>query len=191
MGEKNLDYTSITDYLAFEEKSEFKHEFRDGEIVAMAGGTINHSTLSGNIHSAINTRTDTRGCRTFNSDLKVYFEKLEEFCYPDTYVVCGDLETSEYDKNSITNPILIVEVLSPSTEAYDRGEKFRKYRSIPSFKEYVLITADKICVETFYKQDEKSWIINTYLKSDEIIQLRSVDLEIPMSEVYRNVKFEL
>lgn len=187
MGEKRLDYISIADYLAFEENSEFKHEFRDGEIVAKAGGSMSHGRVIRNTNNYLDNSTKNKNCETFNSEIKLYFEKLEEFCYPDTYVVCGDLKTSEYDKNSPTNPILVVEVLSPSTEAYDRGEKFRKYKTISTFKEYVLITPDKVCVETFYKQDEQTWIMNTYLDIEDNIQLRSIGLAISVKEIYRNV----
>lgn len=190
MGEKKLELISVADYLAFEKDSEFKHEFRDGEIVAMAGGTINHGKVVKNITTALDTRTDGIGCETYNSEVRVYFEKTQEFCYPDTYIVCGDLQISEFDKNSVTNPILIVEVLSPGTEAYDRGDKFRKYRSLTSFKEYVLIASDKVCIETFFKQDDKSWVINTYMNSEDTIKLRSIDLEIPVTEVYRNIVWE-
>ncbi len=189
MGEKKLDYTSIADYLAFETSSEFKHEFRNGEIVAMSGGTVNQGTVIGNTYVALDKRTDAKGCRTFNSEVRVYFQKYEEFCYPDTYVVCGELQFSEYDKNSIANPCLLIEVLSPSTEAYDRGEKFLKYRSIKSFKEYVLISPDKVCIEVHYKQDDTVWYFNTYLKMEEQVYLRSIDEQILVSEFYRNIVF--
>lgn len=197
MGEKKLEYTSIADYLTFERESEFKHEYRDGEIIpvqqaepnveAMAGGTINHGIIGKNMMIALDKRTEKSGCHTFNNDIKIFIDKTYSFVYPDVYVVCGEIETAEFDEDSIINPVLVVEVLSKSTEAYDRGEKFRKYCSLPSFKEYILITQDEPLVEIFYKKDEKTWIMTTVIGLDKTVSLQSIDAEIPMQEIYRNI----
>ncbi|MEO0474226.1 MAG: Uma2 family endonuclease, partial [Bacteroidota bacterium] len=108
-------------------------------MFAMAGGTLNHSKLGSNIMAQLINRESTNGCSSFNGDAKIRVDSGNRFVYPDALVVCGEIESSQYDPNSITNPILVVEVLSDSTEKYDQGEKFRIYRNLPSFKEYVLI----------------------------------------------------
>ncbi len=187
MGEKKIAKTSIADYLAKEMESEFRHEYRDGEIVAMSVGSINHGILGRNMIISIDKRLDQGSCQVMNNDIRVYLERYESFVYPDAYVVCGDIETAESDKNSITNPLLVIEVLSPNTEAYDRGNKFRKYRSLTSFKEYVLISQEEYLVETFFKQDEKTWIINTTMGLENSVQIRSIGATIPMAEIYRNL----
>ncbi len=124
--------------------------------------------------------------RFFSSDAKVYVEKANAYVYPDLTVVCGDIERGKHEE-SIANPILIVEVLSKSTVGYDRGHKFRKYRSLPSFKEYMLIDQDQPIVDTMYRHDATYWRMRSTIGLDKSVKLYSLDLEAPMAEIYKSV----
>jgi len=183
------EYYTKEEYLAFEEASEGKHEYYAGRIVAMAGGTLDHSTISTNVTSALQSilMSENKPCRPFNSDAKIYVEKSESYVYPDTSVVCGEVETHDVKNDGITNPILIVEVLSDSTASYDRGVKFRKYCSLPSFKEYVLITQDEPIVEVLFR-DVDFWRMTTTVGLDRSVRLNSLNIEIPMGLIYRDIK---
>lgn len=182
------EYYTKEEYLAFEEASEDKHEYHAGRIIAMAGGTLDHSTISGNVFAALSSILKSRNkpCRPFNSDTKVYVEKSDHYVYPDASVVCGEVETHDVKNDGITNPVLIVEVLSDSTASYDRGAKFRKYCSLASFKEYVLITQDEPIVEVLFR-DVDFWRMTTTVGLDRSVRLNSLDIEIPMSLIYEYI----
>lgn len=183
------DKVSIKEYIEVEESTGIKHEYLDGFIRAMSGGTLNHSRISGNIFLVLSREIEEKekSCSVFNSDAKVYIEKANSFVYPDVTVVCGDIEVGEHGE-SIANPILIVEVLSKSTVGYDRGEKFRKYRSLPSFKEYVLIDQDQAVVDTLYRKDASYWRMSTTIGLEKSVKLYSLDIEVPMAAIYKNIQ---
>lgn len=186
MGEKALAKLSIKDYLKFEETAEVRHEFHNGEIFAMAGGTRNHGALGTNILTELNLLGRKTGCVTYNGDVKVRIEVSNRFVYPEASVVCGEVKTSVHDSESITNPILIAEVLSDSTEAYDRGEKFRLYQKLPSFKEYLLIDQKRAIVSIFFRKDENIWEMREIIGLDQTIHLQSLEADIQMADLYRN-----
>ena len=149
---------SFTEYLAFEEKSEVKHEFHDGKLIQMAGGTHNHNTISANIIGLLFSfflKKETP-CNTLTSDQKVYVPATNRVVYPDTTVYCGEPEFYLDRTAVISNPLLIVEVLSEETAEYDRTTKFENYCSIPSFREYVLVAQDRPFVEAFYLHDPET-----------------------------------
>ncbi|MEM6966307.1 MAG: Uma2 family endonuclease, partial [Bacteroidota bacterium] len=154
---------SIAEYLKMEKKAVEKNEYHNGKIVAMSGGTLAHAILGNKIGSLLenNIETNRQDCVVANSDLKVYIEKANRFVYPDAVVLCENPEYYKQDKNAITNPIIIIEVLSDSTEKYDRGEKFRMYASLPSFKEYILIDQHQPIVDTLFRADAKYWKMQT------------------------------
>jgi len=159
-------------------------------VYELAGGSINHGLLCGNIYSEIRNGLNTKnnGCKTLNSELKLYISIKNSFVHPDAMVVCDKIKASESDKNSITNPTLIVEVLSNSTALYDRSDKFFLYRQIPSFKEYVLIEQDKYLVEVYYKPtSDDLWNISRFEGIDQIIHLQSINLKINMTDLYFDV----
>ncbi len=180
---------SIQEYLEIEESTGIKHEYLDGFVRAMSGGSLNHSIIGGNFLFALKEGINAKNkkCLVFNSDAKVYIEKANAYVYPDLTVVCGDVETGEH-KESIANPILVVEVLSKSTGNYDRGEKFRKYRSLPSFKEYVLIDQDQPVVDTLFRRDASYWRMSTTTGLDKSVKLYSLGIEVPMTEIYKNIQ---
>lgn len=190
MGEKKLKKYTIPQYLALEEQALEKHEYHNGEILAMSGGTPIHSRLGANIIKVIGNAIDKAElpCDIYNSDRKIYIESVNHFVYPDAFVVCGDEQNSTQDENAVTNPILVVEVLSKSTANYDRTDKFRKYCSLPSFKEYVLITQDQPIVETLYKADKKTWHMVTTIGLHKSFYLHTIESEIQMTDVYKRIK---
>lgn len=179
---------SLKEYLEIEPTLMEKYEFRNGEIVAMAGGTLNHSLISNNASSELRNSLKGSGCLTFNSDLKVYIESHNHSVFPDAMVICDKAEMLESRNDILLNPMLIIEVLSPSTELYDRGDKFMKYRTLGSFKEYVLISTDKYMVETFYRESANYWVMRTAQGLDGTVHLFSINKTISLKDIYENVE---
>jgi Uma2 family endonuclease len=174
-------------YFAWEENQLEKHELIDGRIYAMSGGTQNHSSLA--INFLVLVRAHLRGgrCRVLNSDLKVNVLHTSNYIYPDLSVTCNDrdLEHSLY----ISYPCLIVEVLSPSTEAYDRGKKFEMYRHNPSLIDYVLVSCDEIAIDIYHKNDAGDWLILSY-RAEDCVELKSIGLGLPIEQFYEEIIFE-
>lgn len=173
MGEKKLDgHYTIAEYLELERVSELKHEYHNGRVYAFAGGSRNHGKIQFNVNRVLGNAIvdNNKPCSGYSSDVRIYIKPINSYLYPDTSVVWGEEETSEKQKKGITNPILVIEILSDSTKEYDRVEKFRKYRMLPSLQEYILIHQDKAEVETFYKGDDGVWNIGSVtLFQDETI----------------------
>ncbi|MEM9821706.1 MAG: Uma2 family endonuclease, partial [Bacteroidota bacterium] len=178
------------EYLELEKVSERKHEYQAGKIYAMTGGTLNHSLIGGNIVTALNNAlsANDKTCLVANSDAKIFVEKANAFVYPDASVICEPPEYHGINRQAITNPILIVEVLSKTTGHYDRGEKFRKYCALPSFKEYVLIDQDQPVVDTLYRADAKTWHMVTTIGLEKSIELHSIACTLSMEVIYRNIR---
>lgn len=184
---------SVEAYLKIESESIEKYEYHNGKIFALAGGTLDHGLLCGNIYTELRGGLKKKGsnCKSFTSEVKIYIEKTNSYVYPDAMVVCGDIEISEKEINSVMNPILIVEVLSKSTAEYDRGDKFYLYRQIASCKEYVIIEQKKEVVDVHYKSDNSDlWRITRYEGLDAIIKLQSLDLEISMKDLYFDIALD-
>lgn len=184
---------TIAEYREQEVTTGIKYEYHDGEIYALAGGSINHATLCGNIYSELRNglKNKNSNCRPFTSEIKLNIESKNSFVYPDSIVICGDIETSKNDENAVINPVLIVEVLSKSTSDYDRGDKFHLYRQIEGLQEYVLIAQDKPVVEVFFKKTGTDlWSINRIEGLEKVIELNSINLKIEMSELYLYVKLD-
>ena len=181
---------TIEEYLAQEETAAFKSEYEDGTIRAMSGGSINHGLIGGNIYTEIRNKIRTKGlnCLPMNSDIRLFIDSANSIVYPDLSVVCGEVETSEEDENAYTNPILVVEVLSKSTGSYDRGDKFHKYCSLPSFKEYVLIDQYKPVVDVLYKEGSDYWKMVTTIGLDKSIYLHTLDVQVSMEDIYQNAR---
>ncbi len=185
-------YYTIEEYFALDEASEAKYEYISGRVKMMTGGSLNHSTISVNtIHALLNfLNSSDRGCQVFNSDARVWIESAQSYVYPDVSLVCGPVEADFTQGQAITNPILIVEVLSPSTEAYDRGDKFHRYCSLPSFCEYLLINPQRPIIDSLYRnpQDAGTWAMRTIIGLDQNLPIFSFDTTIPLSEIYRNTR---
>jgi Uma2 family endonuclease len=174
------------EYFAWEEQQLERHEYIDGEVYAMSGGTVIHSQIASNFNRLLGNHLRGSGCKTLNSDCRVNVLGMDKYVYPDTSVTCDerDKTTTQY----ITHPCLIVEVLSPSTEAYDRGNKFKMYRRNPSLQEYVLVSTDVIEIELFRKIDTEDWRIINYQAGDSM-ELKSVNLTFLIDEIYEDIVF--
>lgn len=183
---------TFEEYLVKEKAAEYKSEYHDGKIVAMAGGSFDHNTIGQNAGNAISNqlKAKKKKCRVANSDQKVFIASYDKGIYPDVSVFCDKPKFHKNRKDVLTNPILVVEVLSPSTEDYDRGKKFTQYRSLPSFKEYVLIAQNEAKIESWYKQEENVWRISNAKGLDSSIYLYSLDIEITLSDIYYLVDFD-
>lgn len=186
---KKSKFYSPEEYLALEEKAEFRSEFDDGEIVAMAGGSFNHARIIGNINRAFGAKLN-KNCESVTTDVKVQVENYRKFYYPDVLVICGKPDFYEKRKDTIVNPILIVEVLSETTEAKDRGEKMLAYRTLESLREYVLVSQDKAVVEQYIKNADGDWIHKATIGLKSIVKFESINVEVEIEELYARVEFE-
>jgi Uma2 family endonuclease len=182
----NIPRFTPEEYFNWEEKQLERHELIDGEVYAMSGGTKNHSRIALKFGSLLDSHLGNSGCETANSDLKVKIVNSTNYTYPDVSVTCDDRDktTTKY----ITYPCLIIEVLSDSTEAYDRGGKFRMYRQNPIFQDYVLVNSEKIEIDLYHKTESGSWEIINYQAGDKI-ELKSVNLTFPIERIYEGIDF--
>jgi Uma2 family endonuclease len=171
-------------YLAAEVHRETKHEYLDGVERAMAGGTPDHGALAAQLIGQLVGALAERPCRVFSSDVRVRIERANRSVYPDASVVCGKLQNASDDANAIVNPVLIVEVISDSSEAYDRGEKFRYYKLLASLVEYVLVSQREPLVEVF-RRDGESWRVTEY-PAGTVVRLDSVGAAVSVDALYRN-----
>ncbi len=180
---------TLKEYLALERRAECKHEFIDGQIVAMTGASANHNQIAMNVGVSLYLQLGDKPCRVFQSDMRVQVDPARFYTYPDLVVVCGEEQYGDGELDMLLNPTLIVEILSPSTEAYDRGEKFRRYRSVGSLQEYVLIAQDRPHVERFMGQSGGDWVLSEFEELDTGVDLKSIGCQLLMSDVYRRVSF--
>ena len=172
------------EYFVWEETQLEKHEYIDGQVYAMSGGSKNHSLISVRFITLFANHLEESSCETGNSDLRVNIFETENYTYPDVSVTCDerDKSTTQY----ITYPCLIVEVLSDSTEAYDRGGKFRMYRQNPVLQDYLLVSSTRIEIDLYHKNDAGEWVIVNYQEGDTI-KLNSINLSFPIEQVYRGL----
>lgn len=184
---------SPADYYRRERVAEFKSEFYAGEVFAMAGGSVNHSLIKANVVGTMRDalRKKGGGCRTFDSDLRVKIPKTGLRTYPDLSVICGPVETDPDDDagETATNPTLIVEVLSDNTERYDRGKKFDHYQTIATLRQYVLVSQDQPKVDTFLRQPDGTWQYLSFAGLDAVATLASLDVALPLAEIFMGVTF--
>ena len=182
---------TVEEYLAIEREAEYKSEYYRGEMFAMAGGTGKHSILAARMIRLLGNRLVGRGCETYTSDMKVQIEPGGLHTYPDVSVVCGKPEYTDDVEDVLVNPKLIVEVLSKSTEAQDRGSKFQEYKKIASLEEYVLVSKTKALVERFGRRPGAEWTQYAEARGMKaIIELQSLGIAIPLEEIYSEIMFE-
>ncbi|MGI9035513.1 MAG: Uma2 family endonuclease [Pyrinomonadaceae bacterium] len=177
------------EYLALEEKSEFRSEYVDGYIYKLAGGTEAHNDITLNIASQLKIKLRGR-CKTFANDMKVWVEEAGTFFYPDVTVVCGERKFYRDRCDIVENPILLIEVLSKSTDEYDKNDKFLIYRNIPSFQEYVLISQNRPAVQQFNRQADGKWLHQATIGLNSKVYFESVDMELSLEDIYDLVEFE-
>lgn len=179
---------SVEEYLAFERASEEKHEYLNGEIFLMSGASPNHNTIQINIAAALHTQLRQRPCMIYGSDQRVRIPDTGLYTYPDFSVICDPPQFEGGD--TLLNPTLIVEVLSPSTESYDRGRKFQHYRALPSLREYVLIAQDSPHIERYLRQPNDEWLLADATGLDASIELASIGCRLVIADVYERVTFD-
>jgi Uma2 family endonuclease len=183
------------EYLEQEVTAEFRSEYRNGEVIPMPGGTFNHNRLAGNFYSNFNAQFENPGFETqpheaFINDIRLWIPSYRLFTYPDVFIIQGEPELLEGRQDTMLNPKVIVEVLSDSTELYDRTDKFKMYRSLRSLKEYILVSQYKIRVEHYAIDQQGEWVFRDYEGLEAVLKLVSVPFEIKLSQLYRKVAFE-
>jgi Uma2 family endonuclease len=178
------------EYLTTEREQETRNEFIAGQVYAMTGAKENHNLIVTNLIITIGTQFKQRPCRVFASDMKVRIDLADACTYPDVAALCGERQYHDERRDVITNPALIVEVLSESTEAYDRGDKFALYRRLPSLQEYLLVSQERIAAELYTLQADGRWLLSTFDRADQEIALESVDCTVPMAEIYDKVELD-
>ncbi|MFB2977085.1 Uma2 family endonuclease [Microseira sp. BLCC-F43] len=183
-------YYSPQEYLELEEAAEFRSEYHAGEIIPMTGGTPNHNQIAGNFYAAILAALRGQPYRVFMTDLRLWIPQRKIYTYPDVMVASRPVELLEGRKDTITNPLMIAEVLSISTESYDRGKKFEHYRTIPTFQEYILIDQYRMHVDQFSKTEEGRWLFSEYDGEGAVLSLTCVKLQIPLPDIYQEIEFE-
>ncbi|GAA6615820.1 Uma2 family endonuclease [Scytonema sp. NUACC26] len=181
---------SSEEYLELEINSEQRHEYINGEIIPMTGGTPNHNQIAGNFYAVLNFALKRQPYRVFVTDQRLWIPKKRIYTYPDVMIVRGELQLQEGRRYTITNPLIIAEVLSASTRSYDKDEKFLAYRTLPTFQEYLLIERYEVHIEHFFKTDNKRWSFLEYDDINETLSLNSISFEIGLTDIYNKVEFE-
>jgi len=182
---------TLEEYFELERTSEERFEFWDGEVFCMSGVSEEHAEIETNLIVSLKSRLRARGCRVFPANVRIKVPSAPPYRYADLSALC---EVAQFEEvggvDALTNPPLIVEVLSPSTEAYDRGDKFTHYKSISSFREYLLVAQHRPHVTQFFRQADGSWAYNEFNDMESVLSLRSLDCEMPLSEIYNGVGFD-
>ncbi|MEH1888283.1 MAG: Uma2 family endonuclease [Nostoc sp.] len=184
-------YYTPEEYLELEEKAEYKNEYKDGEIIPVTGGTTNHNKIAGNFYKKFPTTVQGQAYDIYIGDVKLSIPRYRLYTYPDVIVIKGKPIYEGTGTTTIINPLLIVEVLSNSTKNYDKTDKFKYYRSIPGFQEYIMIDQYSFAVEQFAKQAESQWIFKEYEGEEAVLVLDSIDFKIALRDIYERVDFEL
>jgi Uma2 family endonuclease len=175
---------TIEEYLQMERSSEQKHEYYNGEIFAMSGASPKHNVIFRNLYGKLAYRLEGKPCQPYGSDLRIHIPENTLFTYPDISVICRDIVTEEKDEDTIIEPSVLIEILSPSTKNYDRGTKFKLYRDIQSLKEYVLIDSEAASVEIFRLNESGHWQLEEYKNPDDFLKVNTVDFRLSLGEIY-------
>jgi Uma2 family endonuclease len=184
-------YYTPEEYLALEETSEDKNEYRQGEIIPMVGATTNHNQIAGNFYRRFPLTINNQDYYTYMETVRLWLSDYSIYTYPDVMVIKGQPLYQGNSQSNVINPLIIVEVLSNSTQAYDRGDKFKFYRSLPTFQEYILIEQSSYSVERYYKQKDDQWLVDFLTGENAVLQLVSVDWQISFQDLYQRVNFDL
>jgi Uma2 family endonuclease len=176
-------YLSPEEYLAIERQAEYKSEYVDGVMYAMAGSSERHNLIAGNLITELNIQLRKAPCRIYPSDLKVRVPNSKRFFYPDVSVVCGETQFADDERDVVLNPILIIEVLSESTAAFDRGKKFQSYQQIESLQEYLLVAQDEYLVEHYLRQENGHWLYTKVSDLDRAIILPTLKCQLALSDI--------
>lgn len=193
-GKKNF---TIEEYLEFEKSSLEKHEYYlgeifempgHGELLAMSGASNRHNKIYSNLFGGLAIKLKGKHCQPYGPDMRIYIPENTLFTYPDITIICGDFISSDVDEDSIVKPVILIEILSPSTRRYDRGEKFKLYRDIPTLKEYIMIDSQSILAEAFRINEKGHWELEEYKLATSELKFSSIQISIPLSEIYEGTK---
>ncbi|MCA2692373.1 MULTISPECIES: Uma2 family endonuclease [unclassified Microcystis] len=182
---------SLEEYRNLETSAETKHEYHDGEIIEMTGGSINHNSILINLIVLLKLALRGTNYRLQSSDLRLWIPQYNRGLYPDLMIIAGEPLLSDNRNDEILNPCLIIEVLSPSTSGYDRGDKFRYYRSIPQLNQYLLVSQGEILIESYSKTSENNWLLQEYTPARGIISLDSLGISLNLADIYEGIDFSL
>ena len=189
MATASITHLTPAEYLEIERKADFRSEFLNGAMFAMAGASVSHNRIVSNALFHLRLALQGKDCDVLSNDLRIYVPATGLYTYPDISVVCGRLEFAGANQDTVTNPILLIEVLSESTKHYDRVEKFRHYRTIPSFREYLLLAQDEVRAEHHIRQDDGSWSFREFTSAEDSITLSSIDCTLTLASAYERVEF--
>ncbi len=190
MASQPRHYLTAEEYLEIERRAHTKSEYFAGEMFAMVGGSREHSLIVGNTARSLHNQFHDRTCEVHTHDFRVKVSETGLYTYPDIVALCGKAELEDSHRDTLLNPMLVIEVLSDSTEAYDRGGKFQHYTKLESVQEYVLISQDRMLVERFRRQDENEWLLRIATAPDDVVDLQSVSAKLRVGDVYARVEFE-
>ena len=182
-----IHYLTPQEYLEIERRAEYKSEYFDGEMFAMAGASPAHNEITLNVASEIHSQLKKRPCYVYANDVRVKISATELYTYPDIVALCGPPRFEDNQKDTLLNPTVIIEVLSDSTEAYDRGKKFQHYRTLESLQEYVLISQQECRVEHYVRQPGNQWTLTEIHDLAEVIQLSSIQCQLALADIYEKV----
>lgn len=183
-------YLTPAEYLAFERQSDIKHEYFRGDLFAMSGASRQHVRIAVNATIVLGNQLTRRGCDVFNSDMRVKVSPTGLYTYPDLAIVCGRPRFEDKELDTLLNPSVIIEILSKSTEAYDRGEKFAQYRMLETLTDYLLISQTRPHIERFTRQEGGLWLLSESIGLDAVMPIESIQCQLPLAEVYDRVEFE-
>jgi Uma2 family endonuclease len=183
-------YITTAEYLAIERRADVKSEYFNGEMFAMTGASRRHNVIAGNTYRRIHEQLDGRPCEIYMSDMRVKVNSTGLYTYPDLVVVCGEPRFEDAEVDTLVNPNTVIEILSDSTEAYDRGRKFEHYRQIESLREYLLIAQDHVHVEQFVREQNERWVLTETDRLESSVVLATIDCPVRLSDIYDRISFE-
>jgi len=178
------------EYLTFERASDTKHEYIDGQVYAMSGASRAHSLIAGSVSHALYPQLRAAGCNIFSGDMRVQVAAAGWYTYPDLVIACQDQHFGDAEVDTLLNPIVLIEILSPSTEKYDRGEKFARYQQLASLQEYLMIAQDQRQIEHYVRQPDQQWRLSAFTQADQMVELASVSSRLLVAQAYELITFD-
>lgn len=186
---KRIPFVTVEEYLAREREADYKSEYFNGEIFAMAGASEPHVLIVNSIIARLYLQLEHRPCKVYSNDMRLKVTSTGLYTYPDVMVVCGEVQFNDEERDMLLNPTVVVEVLSKSTESYDRTTKFEHYSKLESLQEYLLVAQSRPRVELFTKEGEGRWALLTFENLEDVVNLASIDCELALKDIYLKVKF--
>lgn len=190
MSAQPYEYLSLQQYFELEATSEIKHEYYRGATYAITGASARHNLIVANIIGLLHSQLRGSPCRVFPSDLRLKIEQTGLYTYPDVSVICGTIQFDAGRQDTVTNPSVLIEVLSPRTENYDRGKKFEHYRTIETLQVYIVVAQDRMHIEQYIRQDEHRWLLVDFFTPEQVLQIDTTDCNLPLADVYEYISFE-